>query len=241
MPPTENWSIVGRPNFAIQMTWDNLFSGAAGAGLIALAHWAYNWWTRPHLSVSFQQSKPGFIVFTREIRPIPGAATTIGFDADATESYDAMFASIRIRNTGRRNARSCRGFLVGIDTKRNGRWEPTDYCDSIPLAWSYRSDADALHGIDIPRGVDQFLNIFSVRQPRIHRGFLPATVPKTLRGASQACFERSGEFRFRIQVAADDLPAQLFGIYLRWPGNWDNEPWNNIPREMQICQSNDLY
>lgn len=224
---------------AIRMTWDNLLSGALGAGIIAIGQWIYHWWNRPSLSVSFQESKPGFIVFTSEVRSSPDAGSA-SCSANAIEAYKAMYVSIRIKNTGKRDAKNCRGFLVGIDVKNNGRWEPTDYCDSIPLAWSYRSDEDALHGIDIPHGVGQFLNIFSVRQPTVDSGFRPATVPNTLRYAARVRFKNPGEFRFRIQVAAADLPAQLFGLFLSWDGAWDDELWKQIRQKMRICECTDL-
>lgn len=109
--------------------------------------------------------------------------------------------------------------LVGVDVLENGRFTSTDYCDTVPLAWSYRSDNDAQSGIDIPKNVVQFLNVLICYEPSVSTGFEPCTCPKTLREASKR-FRLPGEFRFRIQVSAHNVETQQFGLRVSWADDW---------------------
>jgi len=191
-------------------------------GVVGTMATLIRWWNRPHLAITYLDTEHGFRVFTEErYTSFPYAIP-----------LRVMYVSIRIQNTGRSTATQCRGFLVGIDRKgEGGQWLQTDYCQSIPLAWSYSTDDDARSGVDIPKEVSQFLNVFSIGEDT--PGIRPATVPRTRRLNE---LTKPGEFRFKIQLSTDNGPTQLFGIHVSWSGNWD-ELWQGNCKGLQILHS----
>ncbi len=197
-----------------------LVAAVLGAVLKSVLDWAWWWVSRPVLKMNFNENEAGFKVSTLESRVNPS-------DASKPLLNNAFYYNVGVRNKRTRTATNVRGFLVSIEElEANGTWRMTDYCDNIPLAWSYREDDDARKGIDIPRDVPQFLNVLSVRHPSVAKGFIPATVPQTLKRASLMRFEEPGTFRFTIMVAADDSAIDWMGLRVEWDGDWA-EVWKN--------------
>jgi hypothetical protein len=238
--PTLHRSLVSRLMAAVQEMSSLIWSGAAG-GLLSLGlDYAIRFgiWTTtsPKLEIDYRDKQTGYRLFT-------GATTKAkkeGSDDEVEVNFKAMFINISVENTRKQTAKSCRGFLVGVDIVENGQFIATDYCDCIPLAWSYRSERDAHLGIDIPKGVVQFLNVLSCAEPKMGSGFLPCTVPGTRRAAATTHFNKPGEFRFRMQIAADNLNTKLFGLRVRWSGSWE-DVWAGNCEAFSVMQDNSVY
>ena len=205
-------------------TLEKLLIAGSGGLTVFVAGKLFDWVkyvrTSPKLAIDFQNDARGYRVYTK---------TRVG--------HDALSVSISVTNERRQTAKNCRGFLVGIEALENGKLVPTDYCDSVPLAWAYRSDDDAKKGIDIPKGVVQFLNVFLCGELAHGSGFVPSTVPTTLRTKALQRFAGPGEFRFKIQVSADNVETQLFGLRVSWAGDW-SALWNGGCELLSIAIDN---
>jgi hypothetical protein len=216
----------------------NLALNAASAvfgGLVTLAVQYYlHQRQRASLRVNYRDSLTGHKEFTTATRVIED---TQGISVQQT--YQAMYVNLSVINRRRETAKNCRGYLVGVETVENGRFNAVNPCNSLPLAWAYRSQDDARKGIDIPYGVTQFLNIFSCAQPDVSTGFFPCTVPQLFHLPAWDRFSQPGEFRFRLQITADNANTQLFGLRVRWAGPWDTA-WADNCRLLSIVQDNSV-
>jgi hypothetical protein len=179
------------------------FTVLATLGVQALARHK----TRPRLRVDFRENDERFVLRTHEgilTEPFPRA--------------DACFLRIRVSNAGRRTAKDCRVHLVNWERWDRDRWAPTNprYCDSIPLKWSYETDAVALAGVDIPPGTWRFADVLSARQGSQQFRVETPTFPTYC----EPLLESGDRLRFTIQVSAEDAPPRRAAIEFTWSGHW---------------------
>ena len=211
-------------NSSEAMSWQSVgllfLSAVVGAAITQLVNYLVHVWYRPILKIDFEESKPGFRLSTLE--------------EENGKRYDAFYYNVRVTNRGKKTAKNARGFLIRIEYIDGGTVHATDYCDNLPLAWSYRTDEDAQKGIDLPSSTPQFLNVLSTRNAAIASGFRPATVPPTLR-PSLYRFEDPGVFRFTIMVVAEDAEPRWIGLRVKWDGDWKSI-WDNDCKDFRVFQ-----
>jgi len=203
----------------------SILSGVLGSVSTWAIQSAREWWSSPRLNASFEDKLP----FRLETQVA----------VENSQPHDAVYFRIGVRNDGVTNAKSCRGFLLGVDEDSGkGLWRPTQYCDNLPLTWAYRSKGDSEQGIDIPRGVNQFLDVFSISESVT--GFKPLTSAQTRKADAHDRFKAPGMFRFRILVVAENAKSQFFGLCLEWKGDWQ-QAWQGNGDGLKVRQCTDFY
>jgi hypothetical protein len=181
--------------FILAVTWIVGFLTAAFAEPVRV------WLLRPRLRVSFTGAEDC----------ITKTPTVIG--------SGAVYVRLKVVNETRRIARSCRAFLVKVETRtEQGTFNDTLYADSIQLAWSCQVPGSAGRSIDLIHGVSQYVDVIATNER--NNDFAPQIEPLPLRygplfsGAPQT-------FRLTVQVSGDGLDAQRFRLIFQWRGKWD--------------------
>ena len=164
------------------------------------------WLFKPKLTLEFGSEVSGCVSRTR-------IANSRG-----EHVADAFYVRVKVTNNSRFTARNCRAYLINVEKKDNaGKFIPTIYCDSIPLAWSCQGQRDPTRPLDIPKGVNQYVDVLSTNsQTGLYR---PEITPIPFRYTE--LFEEAGEFVFTLQVAADQTPPVTTKVELEWHGSWD--------------------
>ena len=150
----------------------------------------------------------------------PEQATLIDPQRSAVPIYsthEAEYVRIKVINTSSSVAKSCRAYLVGIQKKNAaGEFAQTNYCDSIPLAWSCQEDR-AYGPIDLPNDVAQFIDLVSARDYSSEFRIEIKPVPLRYAGFSRD----TGTFRFAVQVSGDNVQPKFISVDFTWNGIWD--------------------
>lgn len=132
--------------------------------------------------------------------------------------HKASYIRLKVINTKSILAKGCRAYLIKVE-KRNeeGNFLDTIYCDSIPLAWSCRDDK-RFEPIDLPNGVNQFVDLISVRETtddfRMEIQFHPYRY--------ESLFQEKGYFRFTMQVSGENVEPVFEKVDFIWDGSWDS-------------------
>jgi hypothetical protein len=157
---------------------------------------------RPNLKLEFYKSQDC-------ITPTP--------EGNHNAVHKAFYVRVKVTNTKPKLAQKCRPYLVKIEKKdENGTFQPTEYCDSIQLAWACRGD-QAYDPLDLPRGIAQFVDVVSTRS--IASIFRPEIRPIPFRYVS--LFQQKGVFRFTVQVSGDAVKPKFIQLVFDWKGKWD--------------------
>ena len=140
---------------------------------------------------------------------------------DPSDTVVSLCVRVKVTNTSMRMAKNCRAYLVNVEKEigRN-RFDRTEYCDSIQLAWSCLGADDRFNGISIPKGVPQFFNVLSIdKEPEY--GSCPLLI-KVVPFRYRFLFEEAGTFRLTVHVAGDQVKLQSHQIIFTWEGTWDS-------------------
>lgn len=132
---------------------------------------------------------------------------------------DVHTIRVRVTNTGKIIAKDCRSYLINVE-KRNdkGKFVQTTYCDSIPLPWSYLPAKESFEGIDIPTGINQYLNLIGTDSRSAD--FDPQIMIRPFRYTN--LFKGTGTFRFTVRVTAANAKPRTFRLIFNWKGQWDD-------------------
>lgn len=175
-----------------------------------------NWLRRPKLKLSFSGEEDS-LTETPLVRPATGA--TVG---------KAIYLRAKVENTGELLARSCRAYLVKVESLHDdGQAEPTIYADSLPLHWSSRPAVAGGEAIDLPRGLAQYVNILAVGidttlpAPDARYWAMQFAVPVPIR-YGELFSGRPSKLRFTIQVAGDGVAPELMSIDVSIGNHWDD-------------------
>jgi hypothetical protein len=191
-----------------------LVGGAIGFASAIFAEPLRRWIFSPKLVLSFEDSLD---YRTRT----PETATYLDPQVSAVpihSTHEAEYVRIKVINDAGPLAKECRAYLVGIEKKQtNGTFEPTIYCDSIPLAWSCREEK-AYEPIDLPNGVAQFIDVVSVRNISDKYQLEIRPLPQRYVGFLQD----RGTFRFTVQVSGENVKPVFIRVQFTWNGEWDN-------------------
>jgi len=136
---------------------------------------------------------------------------------DICTYHKASYIRVKVINNKSVLAKGCRAYLVGIEKcSEDGNYSDTIYCDSIPLAWSCHGDQRFVP-VDIPNGVNQFVDLVSVRETsdafRVELQFHPYRY--------EPLFQEKGKFRFTIQVSGENVEPVFEKVDFTWDGLWD--------------------
>jgi len=179
-----------------------LFSGFFAA---IFADPVKKWFFKPNLILEFDK---GYAFITKTYAAINGKKVA-----------DVHTIRVRVTNASRIVARDCRGYLINIEKQNEkGVFVPTIYCDSLPLSWSCRVGTDSFTGIDIHKGINQYLDVIGTESTS--NEFKPKVMVMLFRYSD--LFKETGIFRFTIQVTAVDANPSTIKLILNWKGNWDD-------------------
>ena len=136
-----------------------------------------------------------------------------------TSGRDSYYIRVKVTNKKRNVARGCRAYLVNVEKENDrGKFEQTSYCDSIPLAWSNQTLGEQYKGIDLSKGINQFVDIIATFSHTDY--FEPQIVVRPLR--YESLFKESGVFRFTIQISAENADPEIIKLIFKWQGNWSD-------------------
>jgi hypothetical protein len=184
----------------------NLLSFFAGFLVAVFAEPIRKWLFRAKLSLEFT-GKPACIT------------TTYAADSNGKKVADVHTIRIRVTNERKIVASGCRGYLINLEKQNhNGEFIQTNYCDSIPLSWSYLPDKESFEGVSIPKGIYQYLNLIGTDSRS--KNFIPHIMVRPFRYTN--LFNEMGTFRFTARLTAANVPPQTIKLVLKWKGNWDD-------------------
>jgi len=160
----------------------------------------YEWLKRPKLQLDYKAVKGANEVeaeYTKEGNQV----------AD-------IYVRARVRNTGKRVARSCCVFLTSLEEVQPSGTTPTVFHDAMQLAWAGSQFVPR----DVPRGVEFYVDILRVSK---HSSGWSFSVQKLF--ANQAKLKDfRGTYRFHLLATADNaLPARL-AVDVSYNGDWHN-------------------
>ena len=159
-------------------------------------------WT-PRLKLTFGTSQH-FVTRTPEVSP--------------DGQYESMFVRIKVVNSRASLAKSCRAYLVNIERKgTTGQFEPTEYCESLQIAWSSQSD-QSFCAFDLPRRVPHFVDVMSTRPTA--SGFALATKVTPFR--YERMLKTPGTYRFTVVVSGDGVKPATIRPTVFWNGVWNH-------------------
>jgi hypothetical protein len=188
--------------------------GAAGGVTGGLVTGFYSharaWFTSPRLSVDYANDDAHFI----------------DFDAVNWEGKEisAVYVRVRIRNIGRRVARGCRVFLVGLEEVHPAGTTPTNLHDALVLGWPGGQDFEPR---DIPPGVSFYADLASVSK---HVAGWHFCVKETYADHRRLPQYR-GTYRFHVLVTADDAKPSQCKVDATYDGDWHNFRAMPVPRD----------
>jgi hypothetical protein len=186
------WSILGA-----------VVGGLIGFGAAVFAEPLRRWIYRPKLQLEFGSGAEYQAPTDEGVKP---------------NRHKAIYIRIKVTNTKAAIAKSCRAYLVAIDQEvAVEEFKPTIYCDSIPIAWACRDDSEKYAGLDLPKGVAQFIDVISTRSVNelvsLHLKFCPYRYSEI--------YQKPGTYRFTIQVSGENVEPTFIRIVYCWTGSWD--------------------
>jgi hypothetical protein len=159
------------------------------------------WMWAPQLKLTFGTSQH-FLTKTPEVSP--------------AGQHESLFVRIRVINKRATLAKSCRAYLVNVERKdASGQFAPTEYCESLQLAWS--SQSDSFTAFDLPRRVPHFVDIMSTRPTS--SAFALAT--KVTPSRYTQMLQTPGTYRFTVVVSGDGVKPATIRASICWTGVWD--------------------
>jgi hypothetical protein len=184
--------------------FSNVLSFLAGFAVAVFAEPVRQRLFRPKLSLEFKED-PRHISDTWE-----------NFEGKKNR---ANYIRIEVTNTSIYAARDCKAYLIDIEKQdETGKFVSTVYCDSIQLAWSCQGERDRYGGVDIHKGVRQYIDLVVTREGS--NIFYPQTmvIPRRYSGL----FKQIGLFRFTVQVSAAGADPIRILLLMRWNGAWND-------------------
>jgi len=189
-------------NFGIGFS--EVISFISGAAIAIFSEPIRRWLFSPKINVGFE-SNDGCVVRTIGILPTTDAP------------IDMYYIRLRVINTHRFIAKDCRPYLVNIEREEKGKFLKTEYCDSIPLAWSCQGGKDRFIPMDIPKDVNQYIDVLCTT--RYSDSFNPQIMAIPIR--YQPLFKEKGKFRFTVEVCAENTAPTKTTFVFEWNGVWD--------------------
>lgn len=177
---------------------------------------------RPRLELEFKNN--------RDFKTLTPEHTIMG-------ESKAIFVRVRVKNKSWYTAFGCRAYLVNIERKNNvGFFERTEFVDSLRLAWSCQPRDDSYRSVDMPKNVNQFIDVFSTRPEFRSRmggaSFEQTLVPENFTSTFslntqlmpiryKKLTEEEGQYRYTIVVTADGVEPKVIRIIFKWNKDWE--------------------
>jgi hypothetical protein len=129
----------------------------------------------------------------------------------------ATYIRVKVTSSKRRSAKGCRAFLVGIETKSSGgKFAPTEFVDSLPLAWSCSPPGTERTPRDLLWGVNQYIDVVAVLDSRNYLEPQFAPIPHRYISIFSATEQI---YRFTILVSGDGVQPSQLCLVITWKGD----------------------
>ena len=136
-----------------------------------------------------------------------------------SSGINGVYVRVKVTNLRRQVARSCRAFLNGVEKQAtDGRFQPTIYTDSLPLAWSCQPEGLERSPLDLLHGVSQYVDVVAAFEGG--RYLEPQVAPFPRRYFSLFA-DHEAIYRFTIQVSGDGVDPRVITIDVNWKGQWN--------------------
>lgn len=130
------------------------------------------------------------------------------------------YLRVKVINKKRAVAKSCKAHLVNIERWDAGKnkFVASGLKDSIQLAWACKKDDEKFKGIDLAKGVNQFVEV--VHAKTYEERLFPelAYIPDRYKDL----FKFRGTFRYTIQVSGDKANPITIKFQFEWSGKGHN-------------------
>ena len=175
------------------------------SSLVAIAviyrEWIHNWVFKPELKVTFSLEEP----ISRE--------TMVNVQIPPLEPPQykrAFWLRLRVKNGGRSVARRCEGILAEV---ANPKGELDTRYDPLALRWAIAPINRGLEPLDIARGRDVDLNIFTTIEGEQNAPFATYQDPRGV-----PLYLEPGDYWLRIVIYGDNFKPIERGYTVRWDG-----------------------
>jgi hypothetical protein len=171
---------------------------AVTGGLLTGAYEHFrDWLARPQLTIDYVDDS--------------SCNVTSSYEEEGKE-VTGIYVRARVRNVGKRIARKCRVFLIGIDEVQHGGTTKTAFHDSMPLCWPIRDFLPR----DIPRGINSYINIVYVMKHRSGWNF----GVESLLGSHTSLTTYRGTYQLTLLATADNADPFQFVINVIYDQDW---------------------
>lgn len=160
-----------------------------------------DWYFKPKLEITFSLEKP------------------ISRETLLKNDKKGFWPRLRIVNTGRSVARRCEGILAEV-TKPDGSSD--DRYDPLTLRWAIAPEDKGLEPLDIARGRQVDLNIFTTIE---NTSFAPFATYADPRGIP--LFLEPGDYWLRIIIYGDNFKPVERGYAV----HWDGKDYRKVPMQ----------
>ena len=107
---------------------------------------------------------------------------------------------------------------IELELDEDGEYASCGYCDSIPLGWSCQGQNGRWRYLDLPYGINQFIDVIVTRSNS--EFFDPQLMVKPYRYFP--LFKEKGKFIFKIQLCANGIKPVNFALNFVWDGEWQS-------------------
>lgn len=129
----------------------------------------------------------------------------------------ATYIRVKVTSSKRRAAKGCRAFLVGIETKAsNGSFVPTEFVDSLPLAWSCSPTGAERAPRDLFWGINQYVDVVAAHDGSAYLEPQFAPVPHRYVSIFRATEKI---YRFTVFVSGDGVEPSRIQLIVAWKGD----------------------
>lgn len=194
----------------------------------------------PELSFVWEEGKKGFT---------PTAQVRGPLTEKSGQEVQARYVRVAIRNDSetKTSAKACRAYLTDIKLVTNGTTVETGFAETLRLRWAYEGPNGELHaGIDIPRDVTVFFDVFSSQEPS---SWMDDHDPgqRILEFAAKDAREApellrilgfNATYRFSLMVTAEGVDPKRSELDVRIGGQWDDVEILDLNTEPRIRPGN---
>jgi len=130
----------------------------------------------------------------------------------------SVYIRVRVNNASTVIAQKCKAYLVSVERGVDSDFAPTFYCESMPLAWSCQSPGKEYDSLDIPKGVNQYIDLIETNS-----NFGQQIIPKIMVIPFRYIdlFKDKGKYRFTVLLTGENVEPVYIKVVFDWQGVWD--------------------
>jgi hypothetical protein len=146
------------------------------------------------------------------------------FDGNGQKVAEGIYVRLRVRNVKSRIAKSCRAYLTSVEREKPDHSWQAILGESIQLAWTGQDQKDRFAPLNIPMGVDQFIDVVAVANPLPGAPEMPHfPIPQlaTHYLPYLNLLQQPNTYRLTVLVAGDGVMPTSHRLIVKWTGVWN--------------------